>query len=184
MVGEGAKASSGPPAVVEDLPVPAVRNKNRPNYTHQAMIDFMLSNPGVSQNAIAHHFGYTPAWISTMMASDAFQAMYAERREQMVDPAVQATIEANLKGAMHRSMDILNAKLNKPINEIPDNLVLRTLDVTSRALGYGAKETKVAVQVNLEQHLDTMSERLTTLLQRRKTLIATPSELDKALESF
>lgn len=147
------------------------RNKGRPSYTHVAMIDLMLTNPGISQNQIAAHFGYTAAWICTMMASDAFQALYAERQEKLVDPIARAQIKANFEALTLRSQELLAEKLNGPVSSIPDNLVLRSLDISARAAGYGAKDSEARVKVDIGLHLESMGENLTKLLTRRRAAI-------------
>ena len=43
-------------------------------YSHQDMIDFIIANPGVTQNALAARYGYSVGWVSNVMASDAWQS--------------------------------------------------------------------------------------------------------------
>lgn len=139
------------------------------NYSHDAMIDLIIADPGVHQNHLALAFGYSAAWVSRVMSSDAFQARLAERTSELVDPTIRQTVEERFKSLVIRSMEILAIKLNRPPEEIPDNLALRTLELSSRALGYGAKEPPAPhVQVNMNVHLEEMGENLTKLLTRRK----------------
>lgn len=140
-------------------------------YSHEAMIDLIIARPGISQNAIATHFGYTPSWISQIISSDAFQSALAKRREKLVDPLIAAEVESNFKALVARSLDVLQQKLNRPADEIPDNLALRTFEIASRAAGYGAKDTAPAqgtttVEVNV--HLEQLGGGLVALLQRKK----------------
>lgn len=142
------------------------------NYSHAAMIDLIIAQPGISQNEIARYFGYTPAWISQVISSDAFQSALAKRREEIVDPLMRETVETQFKALVSRSLDILQQKLNRPALEIPDNLALRTLEIASRAAGYGAKDDSdpskgnTTVEVNL--HLEQLGGGLVALLQRKK----------------
>lgn len=137
-------------------------------YTHDAMIDLMLMDPSITQDALAEYFGYSPGWISLMKNSDAFQARYAQRRQELVDPVVMATIEKNLEGMASRSMDILRQKLDRPAEEVPDNLALRALEISTKALGYGAKQQQPPVQVNMDIHLEQLAGNLTHLLAAKK----------------
>src|ERR1700674_4737061 len=139
------------------------------NYSHDGMINLILTNRGISQNQIAQHFGYTASWVSQVMSSDAFRARLMERAAEIEDPTIRASVEEGLKGLITRSMEILKEKLNGEAASIPDNLVLRTLDLSTRAAGYGAKTTAVAVQVNVDSHLEELGGRLTTLLARKKS---------------
>lgn len=141
------------------------------SYSHEAMIDLIIARPGISQNAIAAHFGYTPSWISQVISSDAFQSALAKRREQLVDPIIAAEVETNFKALVARSLDILQQKLNRPVDEIPDNLALRTFEIASRAAGYGARDSapaQAATPVEVNIHLEQLGGGLVALLQRKK----------------
>lgn len=142
------------------------------NYSHAAMIDLIIAQPGISQNEIARHFGYTPAWISQVISSDAFQTALAKRREEIVDPLMRETVETQFKALVSRSLDILQQKLNRPALEIPDNLALRTLEISSRAAGYGVKDDSAATpgntSVEVNVHLEQLGGGLVALLQRKK----------------
>jgi hypothetical protein len=137
-------------------------------YSHEALIDLMIAQPEMSQNDLAARFGYSASWISQVISSDIFQGKLMERVTEIVDPTLTATVEQRLKGQVLRSMELLREKLDRPAAEVPDNLVLRTLEISSRALGYGAKDTQVNVQVNVEGHLEQLGGRLTELLNRKK----------------
>ncbi len=153
---------------VQAWPVEAKQAIKAINYSHDGMINLIIANRGISQNALARHFGYSASWVSQVMSSDAFQARLLERAGELEDPTLKATIEENLKGITARSMEILKEKLSAPADQVPDNLALRSLDLATRALGYGARESAVNVQVNVGEHLEKMGDNLTKLLARRK----------------
>jgi hypothetical protein len=141
-------------------------------YTHDAMIDLMIADPTISQNDLARHFGYTASWVSQIIASDAFQSRMAERREEIVDPTIRATVEERFKGIVHRSLEILAEKLNRPSEQIPDNLVIRTAELATRALGYGAKsEAPPTPAAEVHLHLENIGGGLIDLLRRRRATI-------------
>jgi transcriptional regulator with XRE-family HTH domain len=143
------------------------------NYSHDGMINLLIANRGITQNEIARHFGYSASWVSQIMSSDAFQARLMERAAEIEDPTLRATVEEGLKGILARSMELLKKKLND--DSAPDNLVLRSLELSSRALGYGAREQTVAVQVNVENHLEHLGGRLTELLRSKKSETIQPA---------
>jgi transcriptional regulator with XRE-family HTH domain len=138
------------------------------NYSHEGMVNLILANRGITQNELAAHFGYSASWISQVMSSDAFQAKLAERAAEIEDPTLRATVKDQLQGLAARSLEILREKLNAEMANIPDNLALRTLELSTRALGYGAKEPQVAVQVNVDNHLEQLGSRLERLLERKQ----------------
>lgn len=117
----------------------------RVSYSHDAMIDMIVANPWINQGELARNFGYTEGWVSQVIASNAFQARLEERKNDLIDPAIRATIEENFKGLVHRSIQILMRKLDKPDGQISDELVLKALDIASKAAGYGAKGAQVQV---------------------------------------
>lgn len=151
------------------VPVEAPKRQaiQKVRYTHDAMIDLIIANPAISQNELALHFGYSPSWISQIIAADAFQSRLAERTKDLVDPMIRVSVEERFKSLVLRSLEILAEKLSKPSHQIPDQLALRTLEVSARAVGYGAKDTTV-VQNTVEVHLDKLGENLVTLLRKKK----------------
>lgn len=143
------------------------------------MIDLIIANPCISQNELARHFGYTPGWVSQIISSDAFQAKMAERTKDIIDPTLKAGVEDRFRGIVFRSMEILQEKLNRPTADIPDNLALRSLELGSRALGYGGNRDTPAVSINISAHLEELGGRLTSLLRKEKTRVIEMENADE-----
>ena len=130
----------------------------RVNYSHDAMIDVIIAVPGCKQDTIAEHFGYSVGWVSRIMCSDAFQKRLAERRTEIINPGLVTTFEERLRGLAAQSLDILVDKLDVTETVDPvtgkvlpvDNsgMALKCLELSAKALGYGARQTNVAVQTN------------------------------------
>lgn len=112
-------------------------------YSHDAMIDLVIQNPWISQNEIAAHFGYTVPWVSQVFSADAFQSRMAQRKEELVDPAIRATIEERFKALVFQSLEVLKRKLSSPV--VSDELALGALNGAAKALGYGARGPQVQV---------------------------------------
>lgn len=117
----------------------------RVSYTHDALIDLHISNPVLTQGELAKHFGYTQAWISRVMNSDAFLARLAQRKEDIVDPVLTMSIDEKLKALASLSLDVVQEKL--AITRNPDT-ALKALDSTVKALGYGARQQNLNLQQN------------------------------------
>ncbi len=113
----------------------------RVKYSHDAMIDLVIQNPMISQNELALYFNYTPSWVSRIMCSDAFNARLAERRDELVGTMLAVTIEERFAALAMRSLDVLQTKLESSQNP---ELALRTLEISSKAMGYGARKDPVA----------------------------------------
>jgi hypothetical protein len=138
----------------------------RVRYTHDALIDMIVTNPWISQNALASYFGYSAAWISTIINSDAFQAKLHERKAALIDPALKEQIDQTFDILIRRSQEILLARLQNP--EVTDNTALRTLELASRSRGYGARQEPQAPSVDLHVHLESMKGNLIGLLRRER----------------
>lgn len=107
-------------------------------YSHDAMIDLMVQDPAIRQNDLAAIFDRSPAWISLVVNSDAFQARLSERREELVDPIIRATLEERIKALATASLDKLLERVNGPFTPT-DDFLLRTADLSLKAAGYGAR---------------------------------------------
>lgn len=117
------------------------------NYSHDAMIDMIIANPGVSQGRLAHHFGYTQAWVSRVMSSDAFKARLAERRKEIIDPIVSQSVEERFTAVLEKGLDNLHEALVKRPDDT--DLAITSIEVASKAMGFGAKVAQgPAVQAN------------------------------------
>lgn len=117
----------------------------RVRYTHDAMIDLIIANPAISQNDIAKHFGYTAPWVSRIMNSDAFLARLAARKTEVVDPSLVASVEEKLRALASKSLDVVLEKLTVSNSA---EIGLKALEISSKALGYGARQQNLNVQQN------------------------------------
>jgi hypothetical protein len=134
---------------------PAVR------YSHEAMIDMLVAEPWISQNELAARFGYTAAWVSTIMTSDAFKARLEMRKDEVVDPALRLSMEERFKAVTTKSLEVLMEKLAQPASFVPDNLALRAAELGAKSLGMGQQQQ---VQVTPPaDHLDKLADRLIAL---------------------
>jgi len=133
-------------------------------YTHDAMIDMIVENPWVSQNELAVRFGYTPAWVSVVMASDVFKEKLALRRTELVDPAIQATLKERFEAVVARSLSVLQEKLAAPSSVVPDQLALRAAELGAKALGLGGNAPPPAPTLP-SNHLELLAARLVALQQ-------------------
>lgn len=108
------------------------------SYTHDAMIDLIIQNPAIAQGELADIFGYTQAWVSIVKNSDAFQSRLAQRRDELVDPTIRATLQERFTAVTARSLEVLQAKLSVDPSKVPDNLVLKAVELGAKALGLGS----------------------------------------------
>lgn len=114
-------------------------------YTHDAMIDVLLAEPGIKQGELARHFGYTEAWVSTVMNSDAFKARLELQRERLIDPTIAASLDERIAALANKSAEKLLERVI--IDDSPD-IALEAFKVSTKAMGYGARPNNIGMQQN------------------------------------
>jgi len=127
----------------------------RVKYTHDSMVDLIIANPAISQGDLAKHFGYTQAWVSRVMNSDAFLARLAVRKNDIVDPALTLSIDEKLRALASKSLDIVMEKLT--LTQSAD-LGLKAMEIATKSLGYGARQQNLNVQQNFVVALPAKSQ--------------------------
>jgi hypothetical protein len=100
----------------------------------------LLANPAATQGQIATHFGYTQSWVSQLLSSDAVKEYLIERKVELMDPILRASMENRLDALAKRSMDVLQEKLDLPTAS--GELALKALEISTRARGYGVAANK------------------------------------------
>lgn len=145
-------------------PVGAIR-PTKLRYTHEAMIDMIIAEPGISQGKLAAIFGYTQGWLSTVMGSDAFKAKLEERRAELIDPVLRLSLDERFRGMVEKSLEVLQEKLSQPALQVPDQLALRAMELGAKALGMGGNQATVIVPVP-QDHLEGLAGRLLALQSR------------------
>lgn len=150
--------------LVQTPPAPAAKaptmgNLKRCSYTHDALIDLIIEHPELDQNHLAAHFGYTPGWISNILAADAFQERMALRKGEIIDPVLKATIEERFRALTIRSLEVLQQKLNAAT--VSDNVALRAAELGAKALGVGGHAVPKVTPAT--DRLEKLAERLVGL---------------------
>ena len=122
----------------------ASRNElQRIHYTHDAMVDLIISRPMITREEIAKYFGYSPQWVRRVINCDAFLERLALRKSEIIDPAIAAGLEERFRDLALVSMEVL---LNKLETTKEAKLAGQTLELSIKALGMGARQANVNVQ--------------------------------------
>jgi hypothetical protein len=158
--------------------VPSVRPP-KIRYTHEAMADLILENPWISQNQLAAHFGYSPAWVSTIITSDGFQSFLASRKAELVDPELRLTLEERFRALTTQSLKVLQEKLARPADQVSDQLVLRAVELGAKSLGIGGHAPPPAPP-NPAEYLPAVAERLMRLQGRTTQPISDAFVVERA----
>lgn len=154
------KELAGPPATLAADRAATMGRLKRCSYTHDSMIDLIIEHPEYTQEQIAAHYGYTPPWISNILASEAFQSKMALRREQIIDPELKATIKERFEALVIRSLAVLQNKLAQPV--VSDTVAIRCAELGAKALGVGGHAPPKPPESS-EDRLERLAKRLMIL---------------------
>lgn len=102
------------------------------SYSHDAMIDLIMQDPSVSAKEIAVVFGYSPAWVSRILASDSFCARLAQRKSALIDPIIARSLNDRLRAVAVRSMDVIEERLAA---EPSAQYAIDALELATKGLG-------------------------------------------------
>lgn len=132
---------------------------------HEAIIEWMLQNPDKPQRELAIAFGRSEAWISTIIHSDAFQAVYRERRDAHFARASTSVVQ-KAEALAHVALDALTDKISaNPQAQTPKEL-RETSEMCMKALGFTARADKGAMIREGDTH--------------NTLIVASPGALDEA----
>lgn len=118
----------------------------RVHYTHDAMIDLILLHPEMRQGQLAEYFGMTEGWVSRVIGSDAFQLRLAQRKEDVISPEIKQNLEQRVQGLALTSLQKLQDKIDA--NLVPVDGLIKTLELSTKALGMGARQANIQQQNN------------------------------------
>lgn len=158
------------PSAPGKLPAPTIKTLN---FSHEAIIRWMLENPHRTLGECAREFGYTQSWLSIIIHSDAFQAKYTELNGN-ADALVVADIPAKMRGIASMALEGLGDQIESAVQDktiAPRDFLLKTSEALLRSLGYGQKAT-----VRIDAHAgavtnvvdaDTLQRARTRMLENR-----------------
>lgn len=122
---------------------------------HMALIDFMVANPLMRKGEIAAHFNVTPAWLSVVIHSDAFQAQLRARQDQAFAHLI-APLAEKLSYLAHQAVDRLSEKV---ITEETQALLEISRFATER-INYEGKPMSQAVSAGASVHVHVTSAQI------------------------
>lgn len=136
------------------------------SFSHEALINWLIMNPDRPMRDAAAYFGYTQAWLSTIVHSDIFQAKLSDRQDE-----VFANVASDLPAKLRAATDLALSGLTEKLETTGDAKFL--LDATDKLLhrmGYAPASARNPVgvtQVNNTQINNTYSVCADDLAQAR-----------------
>lgn len=170
--------------------IPNVRSRNlRTNELktglsplHQHLLDQMLMNPTASRKQLARTLGVTPQTIYNIVRSDAFQALWVERRTSL-DAAYELEVSSRIHAAMVKGLDTVIAALDDP--DISPDFALNVFEKTHRVKfgdpKYNGPQNSSPLQINVAIGQTDLSEarRLISVHAQREPEDASPNLLEQ-----
>jgi hypothetical protein len=154
------------------------------NHRHEALIDWMLTNPDRPLKFAAEDLGYTVSYIYAIRCSDMFKAAYEERR-QAVNGALHMELVDKLSQATDTWLEKVTEKIRGPIvserflGEVGKTLLAARYGGGTPTGGAAAPSTAIQVQGNL---IVQARERAATLSQGRTALALPQAGKDEPME--
>lgn len=144
------------------------------------LADYLIANPQPTLRELSAHFRRTPAWISSVIHTDAFKAYLGQRRREL-NQAVDAegghlqTLKERLESTAHLALNELSDRLGDTTlaMTVPTKDVTRAAEVTLRALGFGPAQGNAPTQVNVENNVFVLTrEQLEAARAKRRALVS------------
>lgn len=108
----------------------------RLSHKHQEILHYMIANPAEKLGDVALRYGVTPAWLSTLVHSDAFQEELRKKQDEVFHPAMVG-VHDRLTGVAHLLIDKMEEMVEN--NKFTPGQVLEASDSVLDRLGYGTK---------------------------------------------
>ena len=166
-----------------NAPAPILKDGLR--YSHEAIVDLMLQHPNWDQNTIARYLNLTPVWLSRVIHTDAFRDYYNRRRDEHNSNVSESVID-NMQELAIGAIKLMKSKIeNENGEEVSPRIVLETIAVASKALGYGGHSNQGAptVQVNINHVDSSLLARARDRLRANQEIRGTPMEQLEVLPS-
>lgn len=144
-------------------------------YSHQALVEQILTNPTATNIELGRVFGRTPQWISLVRNSDLFLELLAKRHNELVDPVVKASLDERLSMLTNRSLEVLLDKMAQPSEKIPDSLAIAAATFGAKAQAIGGFGSRV-IPEQIAPSSDRI-ERLAERLERLNGVAVRPSDI-------
>jgi hypothetical protein len=108
---------------------------------HERLADALIARPDVSMGELAKEFGVTPAWLSTVKNSDAFQEFFRRRSDAHSNQLLHDVRDRAI-GAADQAIEEIQKRLDQNGSVMPFDSLLETADVMLKRAGFGSSGLK------------------------------------------
>lgn len=137
------------------------------HYTPDALVALFIEQPGLSFKEYASAFGKGAGWLSSVIASDTFQAYLtsSEARSLIHDPAITGTMEERFRALAMHSLAVLQEKLDS--KEASEFLVTKAAELSVKALGMG-QAAPIAPEPVKEVGAEAVADRIMKAMEKAR----------------
>jgi hypothetical protein len=152
------------------------------NATHQAILDILIEEPGLSHHSIGERLGRTPVGIGIIIRSDCFQAAYHERLSSRRKTADQVFAK-KLEGVADKAIGAIEERLQFP-GSIPFASLLDTAKMALDYTGRGPKSENGGVSLTVNNNAGFITVAPDVLRQAKERILNNETGSSKAGDSL
>lgn len=104
---------------------------------HEAILNYMLTNPAEKLGKVAEHFRVSQAWLSVIVHSDVFQGLLAEKNQEFSHESL-IPLREKVLGVAHLAVDKLSEAIEHSSPVSDKAYIADTTNLVLKSLGYGA----------------------------------------------
>lgn len=112
---------------------------------HEAIMDYLLANPGEKLGVVAAHFHVSQAWLSTIIHSDAFRTRMEQKQERAFDETI-IPLREKVLGIAHLGVEKLGEAMENASPMSDRDFIADTTDNILKNLGYSPKSAPPQTQ--------------------------------------
>lgn len=169
--------------VTPPTPAPTRPQIAKLNFSHEAIMRWLVENPQGSLGECAEHFGYSRSWLSIIIHSDAFRAKYQAMQKE-ADRLVLDDIPAKMRGTASLALEGLADQVALACEDGSvghRQFLLETSESLLKSLGYGGGG-KVVINAPGAQNVNTNVVDPATLERARQKLLEQRANTAKVIE--
>ena len=110
---------------------------------HDAILDYLITNPAQKLGEVARHFDVSQAWLSVIIHSDAFQVRLAEKNGECFSATV-VPLREQLLGVAQVGVEKLGEAMEHASSITDKQFIADTTDSILKNLGYSPKSSAPA----------------------------------------
>lgn len=160
---------------------PRPYHRTRKRFYYSQMVDWLVANPGGTQNDLAKFVNKSVGTVSAIVRSDMFQAALRQRQEEF-SKQQDLLLHNKITKVAVASLDTILSVIETKRGSIPLETLNDVADGALKRLGYGVESKQPAVQVNVQTNnnvaapvsIDELNDARALMKHHQQQLAGTP----------